>query len=144
MIFHLLYWYDFPFYVTRQVPIMFSAFFILLQITMPKCRKIYPNCSWHVPLEWFGLIFNSALLTKVCWNYATHFVCVCVSRIYAINPQLHCSKCNLLVEFGSKTTPSLYEHLGNYSFTNNDSLLEEMLSYLPTRFPSHIFDFIAY
>ena len=45
--------------------------FILFQITMPKCHKTYPNCIWHVPSEWQGLNFDSALLTKVYWNYAS-------------------------------------------------------------------------
>ena len=59
---------------------------------MPKSHKIYPNCLWHVPLEWFGFNFNSALLTKLYWNYATHTVRVCVSPLGPINPQLHVSK----------------------------------------------------
>ena len=39
---------------------------------------------------------------------------------------------------------SLYELLCHHSLTNNDPLLEELLSHLPTQFPSYIFDYIAY
>ena len=42
----------------------FLVLFILFQITMPECHKIYPNCIGHVPPEWFGLIFNCSLLTN--------------------------------------------------------------------------------
>ena len=40
--------------------------------------------------------------------------------------------------------PSLYELPCHHSPTCSDSLLEQLLSYLPTRFPSLIFDYIAY
>ena len=59
---------------------------------MPKCRKIYPNCIWHVLFEWHGLNFDFALLTKVFWNYATHIVRVCVTSKSPINPDLPCTK----------------------------------------------------
>ena len=39
---------------------------------------------------------------------------------------------------------SLYEPLCHHSLTNNDPLLQKLLSYLLTRFPSHNFDYIAY
>ena len=39
---------------------------------------------------------------------------------------------------------SLYELLCHYSRTCSDPLLEEVLSHLPTRFPSRIFDCIVY
>ena len=39
---------------------------------------------------------------------------------------------------------SLYELLCHHSLTTKDPLLEELLSYLPARFPSHTFDYIAY
>ena len=39
---------------------------------------------------------------------------------------------------------SLYDLLCYHSFTSIDPFLEELLSYLPTRFPSHIFDYIAH
>ena len=123
---------------------MFSVFFILFQITIPNFHKIYPNCILHVPLEWFGLSFNSAPLTKVYWNYASHNVRVCVAPLYPINPHLHWSKSNLQVKFCSRAMASLYELLCHHCSTNNDPLLEELLPYIPTRFPSHIFDYIAY
>ena len=39
---------------------------------------------------------------------------------------------------------SLYDVLCYHSFTSTDPLLEDLLSYLPTRFHSHVFDYIAY
>ena len=39
---------------------------------------------------------------------------------------------------------SLYELLCHLSLTNTDPLLEELLSYLATRLPLYIFDYIAY
>ena len=96
---------------------------------MPKCHKIYPNCIWHVQPEWFGLNFNSALLTKVYWNYATHIVRACVSSRSAINDNLpFTKKGNLQIKFGSRAMASLYELLCHHSVTNNDLLLEELLS----------------
>ena len=53
-------------------------------------------------------------------------------------------KSNLQVRFGSKGMASLYHLLCYHSLTSTDPLLEELLSYLPTRFHSRIFDFIAY
>ena len=112
---------------------------------MPKCHKIYPNCIWQVPSEWHGLNFDTALLTKVYWNYATHIVRVCLSHKHPINPDLpFTNKSNLQVHFGSKTMASLYDLLCYHSLTHPDPLLEELLAYLPTRFHSHIFDYITY
>ena len=54
------------------------------------------------------------------------------------------NKSNLQVHFGSKAMASLYDLLCYYSLTCSDPLLEELLSYLPTRFHSHTFDYIAY
>ena len=118
--------------------------FFTLQLTMPQCHKFYPNCIWRLPPEWFGLFFNSALLTKVHWRYATHIVRVCVSPLFPINPQLHCSKSNLQVKFCSRAMGTLHDLQCHHSLTNNDPLLEELRLYLPTRFPSHTFDYIAY
>ena len=74
---------------------------------MPKSHKIYPNCIWHVPPEWYGLNINSALLTKINGNYATHFVRVGVSSKPSINPNLPFTKMsNLQVKFGSKALAS--------------------------------------
>ena len=39
---------------------------------------------------------------------------------------------------------SLYDFLCYHSFTSTDQLFEELLSYLPTCFHSHILDYIAY
>ena len=39
---------------------------------------------------------------------------------------------------------SLYYFLGYHSLTSTDLLLEELISYLPTRFHSQIFDYIFY
>ena len=112
---------------------------------MLKCHKIYPNCIWLVPSEWYGLNFDSALLTKVYWNYATHIVRVCVSSKSPINPNFPCTKkSNLQVKFGTKAMASLYDLLCYHSLASTDPLLEELLAYLPTRFHSHTFDYIDY
>ena len=110
---------------------------------MPKCHKNCPNCTWHVASEWFDSSFNSVLLSKVYRNYATHIVRVCVFLLGPINPQVHLSKSNLQVKFGSRALASLYELLCHHSLTNTDPLLEEFLSNLPTWFSSHICDYIA-
>ena len=112
---------------------------------MPKCHKIYPNCIWPVPSEWHTLGFHSALLTKVYWNYATHIVRVCVTPISPQTSKLDPNdKSNLQVHFGSKAMASLYDLLCYHSLTCRDPLLDELIAYLPTRFHSHIFDYIAY
>ena len=93
---------------------------------MPKCHKTYPNCFWHVPPEWYGLNSNSAVLTKIYWDYANHTVRVCASSKIPINPNLaFTKKSNLQVKFGSEAMASLYEllwfifsHLRIYSSTN--------------------------
>ena len=137
--------YEFPFSGMHRLSIKLSVLCILFQITIPKRHKIYPNCIWHVPPEWYGLNFNSALLTKVYWNYATHIVRVCVSYKSPINPNLpFTKKSNLQVKFGSKAMASWYDLLCYHSLTSTDPFLEELLSCLPTRFHSHIFDYIAY
>ena len=112
---------------------------------MPKCRKNYPNCIWQASTGWHSLGFYSALLTKVHWNYATHIVRVCVTSISPNTSKLDPNdKCNLQVHFGSKAMASLHELLCHQFLTSNDPLLEELLSYLPSRFSSQIFDYIAY
>ena len=112
---------------------------------MPKCHKIYPNCIWQVPSEWHGLNFDSALLTRVYWNYATHIVRVCLSHKSPNNPNLPSTKkSNLQVHFGSKAMASLYDFLCHTSLTSRDPLLEELIAYLPTRFHSHNFHYIVY
>ena len=112
---------------------------------MPKCHKIYPNCIWQVPSEWHTLGFYSVLLTKVYWNYATHIVRVCVTPISPQTSKLDPNdKSNLQVHFGSKAMASLYDLLCYHSLTSTDPLLEELIAYLPTRFHSHIFDYIVY
>ena len=125
---------------------LYQAFSLFLfQINMPKCHKNYPNCIWQVSTECHTLGFYSALLTKVYWNYATHIVRVCVTSIWPKTSKLDLTdKCNLQVHFGSKAMASLNELLCHHSLTTNDPLLEELLSCLPIRFPSHIFDYIAY
>ena len=112
---------------------------------MPKCHKIYPNCIWHVLSGWYGLKFDSAPLTKVYWNYATHIVRVCLSHKYPINPALpFTKKSNLQFHFGSKAMACLYDLLCYHSLTSTDPLLEELIACLPTRFYCHIFDYIVY
>ena len=112
---------------------------------MLKCLKFYPNCIWHVPPEWQGLNFDSALLTKTYWKYAAHIVRVCVSSKFPNNPRLpFTKKSNLQINFGSKAMTSLQDLLCYQSLTSTDPLLEEFFSYLPTKFHSHIFNYIAY
>ena len=112
---------------------------------MPKFPQKNPNCIWHILSEWHGLNFDSAFLTKVYWNYATHIVRVCVSAKSPINPNLpFTKKSNLQVHFGSKAMASLYDRLCYHSLKSTDPLLGELLSYLLTRFQSHIFEYIAY
>ena len=112
---------------------------------MPKLHKIYPNCIWQVPSEWHTLGFYSALLTKIYWKYATHIVRVSVTPISLQTFKLDLTdKSSLQVHFGSKAMASLYDLLCYHSLTSTDPLLEELLSDLPTRFHSNIFDYIAY
>ena len=112
---------------------------------MPKGHKIYTNCFWQVLTDWHTLGFHSDLLTKVYWNYATHIVRVCVTPISPKTSKLDLTdNTNLQFHFGSRAMTSLYELLCHHSLTTDELLLEEWLSYLPTRFPSHIFDYIAY
>ena len=97
---------------------------------MPKCHKIYPNCFWQVPAEWFGLNFTSALLAKVYWNYPTHFFCAGASPI--IPHLVFSKKNNIQVKFGSRAMARLYELLCHKLLTNSDPLLEKLFSHLPT------------
>ena len=92
---------------------------------MPKGHKIHPSCIWHVPAEWYGLNFNSALLTNVYWNYATRIFRVSVSSKSLINLNLpFTKKNNLPVKFGSDAMASLYDLLCYHSLTSTDPLLE--------------------
>ena len=126
-------------------PMKLSVIFFFFQITMPKRHKFYPNCIWQVPTEWHTLGFHSALLTKVYWNYATHIVRVCVTPISPKTSKLDFTdNSNLQVPFGSKAMASVYDLLCYHSLTSMDPLLEELFSYLPTRFHSHISDYLAY
>ena len=112
---------------------------------MPKCHKTYPNCIWQVPTEWHTLGFYSAFLPKVYWNCATHIVRVCVTPNSPKTSKLDLTeKSNFQVHIGSKAIASLYNFLCYHSLTSTDPLLEELLAYLPARFHSHIFDYIAY
>ena len=130
---------------SRSSTASYEVLFILFQITMPKCQKIYPNCIWLVSTEWHTLGFYSAHPTKVYWNYATHIVRVYITPISPQTSKLDLNdKCNLQVLFRSKTMASLYDLLCYHSLTSTDPLLKELLAYLPTRFHSHILDYIAY
>ena len=69
---------------------------------------------------------------------------VCVTPISPQISKLDLNvKSNLQVHFGSKAMASLYHLLCYNSLTSTDPLLEELL-YLPVRFHSHIFNYIAY
>ena len=108
-------------------------------------QKDLPQLSLILPPEWHGLHIYSALLTKVYWNYATDIVRVCVTAISptTFKPDAN-RKSNIQIRFGSKAMGSLYELLCHPSLSSPSPLLDELLSYLPTRFPSHIFDYIVY
>ena len=107
---------------------------------MPIFKKIYPNCIWTVPPEWHGLNFYSVLLTKVYWNYATNIIRVCVIAISPATLKLNVKhKSNIQIRPGSKAMGSLYELFCHHSSQSPDPLLDELLTYLPTLFPSHIF-----
>ena len=70
---------------------------------------------------------------------------LCVTPISPKTSKLDLTdKSNLQVHFGSKAMASLYDLLCYHSLTSTDPLLEELLACLPTRFHSHIFDYIAY
>ena len=111
---------------------------------MPKCKKIYPNFISILPPEWHKLNIYSALLTKFYWNYATKTVRVCVTATSptTFTPDVN-RKSNKQIHFGSKAMGSLYELLCHHSLSSVDPLLDELLSYLLTRFSSHIFDYIV-
>ena len=103
-----------------------------------KVPQIYPNCVWHVPLEWQGLKYCSALLTKVYWNYCRNIVRVCVTPFHPKTANLNVKrKSNKQVLFGSKALASLCEFLCHHSLTGSDPLIEEYFPYLTTRIPSH-------
>ena len=112
---------------------------------MPTSKRIYPNCFWTNPSEWHGLNFSSALLTKVYWNYATDIIRVCITAISptTLKPNVK-HKSNIQIRPSSKAMGSLYELLCDHSLHSPDPMLDELLSYLPTLFLSHIFDYIVY
>ena len=112
---------------------------------MPKCKKVYPNCIWILRPKWHGLNIYSALLTKVCWNYATDIVLVCVTVTSptTVKPDVN-RKSNIQICLGSKAMGSVYELLCNHSVSSPDPLLNELRFYLPTHFSSHIFKYTVY
>ena len=112
---------------------------------MTKGRKTYPNCISHVAPESHGLNYHSALLTKFYRNYSTSIVRVCVTPFHPMTAKLNVHrKSNKQVHFGSKAMASLDERLCHNSPKCSNPLLEELLAYLPTRFPSHVFDLFAF
>ena len=107
--------------------------------------KGFSNCIWGLPPEWHGLNVYSAPLTKVCWNYATDIVRACVTAISTstLKPDVN-RKSKSQIRFGSKGKDSLYELLCHHPLGSPDPLPDELLSYLPTCFSSHIFDYIVF
>ena len=96
-------------------------------------------------LEWQVLKYYSALLTKVYWNYSTIIVRARVTPFHPTTAALNVnSKSKKQVYFGSKAMTSLYELFYHHSLTCCDPLLEALLSYLTTGFPTHLFDYIVY
>ena len=121
-----------------------SVLFILFQITMPKGHKVYPNCNWQVSTEWHTLGFTQLFLLKFTGTMPPIFYEYVLHRFRHKPYKLDLNdKCNLQVHFGSKAMASLYDLLCYHSLISTDRLLEKILSYFPTRFPSHIFDYIA-
>ena len=112
---------------------------------MPTCRGIYPNYIWTVLPEWHGPNFSSALLTKVYWKYANDIIRVCITAISptTLKPNVK-HKSNIQIRPGSKAMGSLYELLCDPLLQSPDPMLDDLLFYLPTLFPSHIFDYIVY
>ena len=112
---------------------------------MPICKRIYPNCIWTILPEWHGLNFSSALLTNLYWNYATDIIRVCITAISptTLKPNVK-HKSIIQIRPGSKAMGSLYELLCDHSLQSPEPMLDELLFYLPTLFPSHIFDYIVY
>ena len=101
--------------------------------TMPKCYKIYPNCTWFVPPEWQKLNIYEVTLTKVYWK-RTLPVRVC---FYSTTPDARSPysphglrKFNLNVIPDSKAMASLYELLCYHSLEHDDPLLEDLLDYI--------------
>ena len=112
---------------------------------MPKCKKIYPNCIWTVPPEWHGLNIYSALLTKFFWNFASDIVRLCVTAISPRTLKFDVNrKSNIQIRFGSTAMGSLYELLCHRAVNSLNSLIDELLSYLSTRFSPHIFVYIVF
>ena len=132
-------------YGTHRFSTALSIFFTSFQITMMKSHQIYPDCIWHVPPEWHGLNYYSALLTKVYWIYYTNMVWVCVTTIHPTSAKLNVKrKSNKQVHFDCQALASLYDFLCHQSLTFSDPLLGVLHSYLSTRFLSDFFDYNAY
>ena len=101
------------------------------------------HLAGHKWMAYYGFLFSSfnQSLLELYHSY-------CTSVRYTDSPKTSkrdlTDKSNLQVHFGSKAMASLHDILCYHSLTSTDPLLEELLSYLPTRFHSHIFDYIAY
>ena len=110
---------------------------------MTQCRRISPNCIWQVPSEWHSLNYYSALLTRLYRNCSTNIVWVCVTPFHPMTSKLNIQrKANKRVHFGFRAMASLYELSCHHSRTCSKPLNEESLSYLATRFSSHVLDYI--
>ena len=120
-------------------------FLLLFQITMTKCHKFYPNCICHVQPEQYGLIYQSALFTKMFWNYSTNIVRVCVRPFHPAISELNIKrKSDKQVVFGSRAMASLYKLLCHPFLKYCEPLLKELISYRLPVFPSHIFENLVY
>ena len=53
-------------------------------------------------------------------------------------------KPNIQIRFSSEAMDSIYEILCHHSLGSPDPLLDELLTYFPTRFSSYIFDYVFY
>ena len=80
----------------------------------------------------------------VYWNYATYIIPVCFTAMSptTLKPNVR-SKSNFQIRPGSTAMGRFYEFLCYNYLQFHDPLLDELLSYLPNLFPSHIFDYIV-
>ena len=119
--------YDFVFQKLTGSLLRFQ-FFVLFQIIMTKCHKVYPHCIWHVPPEGQCLNICSAILTKVYCNHSTKIVSNCATPFHPTRSKLNIPrKVNKQFQFISKAMASPNEILCHHSLTCSDPPLDEIL-----------------
>ena len=106
-------------------------------LTMP-CHKVYLNLPWQIPRELQSLGILNVTITKIYWTYTNKLVRICFyskDPDPSYNKQPTPRKLNIPIRSESKTFALLYQHLAYYAVTHHDSILEELLSYMPTLLP---------